>query len=256
MSEDGLVDWHSHLLPGLDDGATSLEEALEIAHLLVSAGFRNVCCTPHRLHGLYDLSSDQIRQAVAELQRHLERQRIPLTLHAGSEYYVDEFFVDELNDPLPLGESRYLLLEIPSQGETSMILGALQQVRGRGLIPLLAHPERAPLLTRTLPLTDTSKNSGISFWRRAAKGDAGRASLPSLLVEMTQLGVKFQGNIGSFSGYYGEKVRLAAQTLASHGIYHCYGSDAHRLTSLQRYLNSGMAIYHRQELGRDATPLG
>ncbi|MRR34481.1 hypothetical protein EG829_07235, partial [bacterium] len=87
LNTQNYIDCHSHLLPGIDDGAADLGEALAIARVLAEAGFGEVHCTPHSIPGAYEAAPDRIRRAVAELSRELDRAGIPLRLVAGAEYY-------------------------------------------------------------------------------------------------------------------------------------------------------------------------
>jgi len=231
-----FVDWHCHLLPGLDDGATDLEESLEMARILAAAGFREVHCTPHLIKGAYEASADMVRARVADLQRALDEADIPLRLRSGMEYHLDEFLLDCLADPLPLGDSSIVLVEAPFQAAPPYLAEIMYQVIRRGFTPLIAHPERCEVFhdnskLKTLQARSLGQNSEL----RGAK----------LLDTLRDMGCRFQGNIGSFAGFYGERVRRHAQRFLEMGLYTHLGSDAHDSRHLERNLTAGLATISR-----------
>src|SRR6185369_3076973 len=140
------TDWHCHILPGIDDGAATLEESIAMARTLSAAGFTTVCCTPHLIKGTYECSAAGIRERTAQLQQQLAAESIPLQLIAGAEYYLDEYLPELLHDPLPLGDSQLLLIEIPNHAPVEFVKQTCYRIKGSGYTPLIAHPERCSLL--------------------------------------------------------------------------------------------------------------
>ncbi len=224
-----MIDYHCHILPGFDDGASSLDESLEMAHLLFDAGFSEVCCTPHCMKGAYENTPERVREGVFELQRELDCTGIFLKLHPGMEYYLDEFFPEHLDDLLPLGDTGLVLIEAPTGGYHEMIRNSIFQVNRRGYQPLFAHPERYQFLAEEKP-------GGLkSLFRKAKRvfgdGEEGDNSKlgpqNSKLLDLRAMGCKFQGNLGSFSGFYGRRAQTQAEALRDACLYHYYGTDAH-----------------------------
>lgn len=228
-----MIDWHSHILPGLDDGAADMQQALAMASALAAAGFRTVYCTPHRMRGGYEADNDQVRQGVAGLQERLQEGGVPLTLLPGCEYRLDEYLLASLADPLPLGESRLILVEILPQISAEMARQLLYGVVRSGFTPVIAHPERCQLLEPVArPLEGhkflTSLKSLVCGGRSASRDqDLPGLIAPPLLDYLRELGCSFQGNLGSFRGFYGRRVQRAANGLKGLGIYDRYGSDLH-----------------------------
>jgi protein-tyrosine phosphatase len=243
-------DWHCHILPGIDDGARDLSESLAIAAVLAEAGFSEVHCTPHSISGAYEASPVRVRQATSELQEALDKAAIPLNVCSGSEYYCDEFLPARLHDPLPLGETNLILMEAPLQATSTLLSSIAYQVSLSGYTPLIAHPERCALLNpeekstraassilgtviRFASARLTTQNSKL----KTQNSDFREQTLPEILSSM---GCRFQGNLGSFAGIYGEKVRKAAIINLQNGFYDCLGSDAHASRGLASWLQRGL----------------
>ncbi len=211
LKTQNLKDYHCHILPAIDDGAADPAEALAMARILAAAGFREVHCTPHLIKGAYETSPASVREAVANLQQALDDAGIPLRLKPGMEYSLDEFLLNYLADPLPLGDSSMVLVEAPFQAAPPYLAEIMYQVIRRGFTPLIAHPERCEVFH------DNSKLKTQNSELRGAK----------LLDTLRDMGCLFQGNVGSFAGFYGERVRLRAEQFRAAGLYTHYGSDLH-----------------------------
>lgn len=234
-----MIDYHNHILPGLDDGARDLDDALEIARLLVSAGFRTVHCTPHCIKGLYETRVEQVRQGVKDLQQVLDKEGIPLRLAPGMEYYLDEFFPQMLEDPLPLGPTRLLLVESPPGAHPRMVQDNIFLAVRRGFTPLFAHPERMMLLA------PEEQKPGL-LQRLTRRGRAETPELNPLMQQLQQQGCLFQGNLGSFAGYYRDRVKKRALLFQQAGVYDCFGSDAHRPEPLKWVLDRATDVLEEQ----------
>jgi len=228
-----MIDWHSHILPGIDDGPAEIGQSLAMASALSVAGFTTVYCTPHLMRGCYEAGNDEIRFGVAELQKRLDSIGIPLTLLPGREYCLDEYLLASLEDPLPLGDSRLILVEILPYSDADMVRQLLYDIVRSGFTPVIAHPERCRILE---PIVRRTVNRGLldTFKSLFAGGPRGRKGhvAPdktgnSLLDYLLDLGCSFQGNLGSFSGFYGRQVLAAAESMKGLGIYDRYGSDLH-----------------------------
>jgi protein-tyrosine phosphatase len=229
------IDWHCHILPGIDDGPQTLTESLEMARILCEHGYRQVCCTPHCIRGAYDNTPGRVRRAVAELQAALDREAIPLRLLPGMEYYLDEFFVSRAEEILPLGDSRLVLVEAPSQGNIEVVGEGIFRIVGRRLTPLFAHPERCALLAP--PGTEGHFEKA---WTRFSTPNA-KLTAQNSLEMLKEMGCLFQGNLGSFSGAYGQRVAKRAREMLGQGLYSCLGTDGHRTEALHSCLSASSA---------------
>jgi len=229
MSADRwMTDWHCHLLPGLDDGPETEAESLAMARALTAAGFRRVCCTPHAIRGVYDNRPAGVRGAVRQLQQRLMVEGVELVLYPGMEYCLDEFLLDNLADPLLL-PGNLMLVEIPQRSDRQLVVETLRRLIRSKVVPLIAHPERCELLAPP----ESSGNGLIGRVGRLFKTPftgkhAHSVSVP-LLDELQMTGCLFQGNLGSFAGIYGARVRSRAEKFLTAGIYSHFGSDLHSL---------------------------
>lgn len=227
MSADRwMTDWHCHLLPCLDDGPETETESLVMARALAAAGFHRVCCTPHVIRGVYDNCPARVREATRQLQQRLTSEGIELHLHPGTEYFLDEFLLDSLADPLLL-PGNLMLVEIPQRSDRQFVVETLYQLIRRRIIPLIAHPERCELLAPP----ESPGNGPIAriarLFRAPFTGQHAHSAVLPLVDELQLMGCLFQGNLGSFAGLYGARVRSRAEVFLSAGIYSHFGSDLH-----------------------------
>ena len=224
-----MIDWHSHILPGLDDGAADIGQSLAMAASLSQAGFTTVYCTPHLMRGCYEATNDQVRSSVAQLQELLNGSGIPLTLLPGREYCLDEYLPEALEEPLPLGNSRRILVEILPQLSVDMVRNLLYGVVRSGFSPVIAHPERCRLLEPVVRRSGGGLFGAVKNLISGGGRDDEHAGTTGneLLDYLRELGCSFQGNLGSFAGFYGKQVKVAADAMKELGLYDRYGSDLH-----------------------------
>lgn len=198
---DRYTDLHCHILPGLDDGVGDWDEAVALARNAAKSGASRVVATPHVMRGVYYSSPDDIKAKVDELRIRLEDSGVALEVIPGAEVYLAagvarEYRAGRLQT---IGESGYLLVELPSLYLPGYAFQELFDLRVAGAGVVLAHPERNRELCR----------------RRDA------------IEELRDTDVFFQVNAGSFTGVYGRQARACADWLLREGIAHFIGSDAH-----------------------------
>lgn len=210
---------------------------MAMARALYDAGFRQVHCTPHLMKGGYDAGNDDVRRILGEVQARLDAEGVTIRLHPGREYYLDEYLLEALADPLPLGTSRHVLIELPHRViHEEMVKQTLFQVVSSGLTPVIAHPER----NAALVVSRRGGRSRKSFWSRlfsSASPDTVPEFVPSrLLAYLMEIGCCFQGNWGSLAGVYGDQVRQQAESMKFMGLYDRMGSDLHSLSQAKAVL--------------------
>lgn len=197
----GMIDLHSHILPGIDDGAADEAVSLEMARAYVAQGVRAVACTPHILPGVYHNSGDGIRLAVARLQARLDEEGLPLYLTTGADNHVVADFVPGLKAGrlLTLGDSRYVLVEPPHNVVPPRFDDLVFSILLAGYMPIITHPERLK-------------------WIDGAY---------DLICRLSARGVWMQVTSGSLSGRFGRRPQYWAERMVSEGQVQILASDAH-----------------------------
>jgi len=196
-----MIDLHSHILPGVDDGALDVEAALAMAEAFVADGVTVVACTPHILPGLYDNAGPAILASISALQSELDARAIPLRLVSGADNYMVPDFIDGLcaGRLLPLNGGRYVLVEPPHHNAPPRFEEFFFELLTRDLVPVLTHPER------------------LSWIRQQY----------STIQRLADAGVWMQVTAGSLVGRFGRNARFWAERLLDEGRVHILASDAH-----------------------------
>lgn len=219
-----MNDFHCHILPGLDDGPKTMDESVEIAAALYKAGFSSVYCTPHLIRSLYEADNESVISSLASLQKRMDKENISLKLYPGREYYLDEFLFGYLENPLPLGDTNFIMLEVPLHISPELVKEACFLIKRKGYIPMIAHPERNAIFGAVrvkakslLRFTDEESNYKKSEQYKTSR----------LVGYLKNIGCAFQGNLGSFLGLYGSHIRKTAYILNKIQVYTHYGTDLH-----------------------------
>lgn len=197
------VDMHSHLLPGIDDGAQSLEDSIELIQVFQQMGYQKLITTPHIMGDFYRNTPEIIREKLEIVKEELEKREIDIQIEAAAEYYLDESLMEKLNgdaELLTIG-GKYLLFETSYMHRSSYLDEAVFLIRSRGLTPVLAHPERYVYLF--------------------GKFDR--------LKEIAEKEVLFQININSLTGYYSKDSKKVAEELLKENMVSFLGSDCHNV---------------------------
>jgi protein-tyrosine phosphatase len=197
------VDIHSHLLPGLDDGVQTLEEAEEIIVNFIKLGYSRIITTPHVMSDAYRNTPEGVQEKLLELKNHLKRKKLSISVSAAAEYYLDEslFKMLETGQPLLTFGQKYLLFETNFITEPFHLKEFIFLASTRGYKLILAHPERYLYL----------QNDFIK------------------VQDLLDRGVLLQLNISSLTGYYSKPVQQMAFKLIDKGWIHWLGSDCHHL---------------------------
>lgn len=241
-----MIDYHCHLLPALDDGATDLDESLKMARILYDFGFSTVYCTPHLISGCYENDPPRVGRTTQILQSLLNEAGILLKLMPGCEHYLDESLPGRLSGAFTIGTGKRVLVEVPFRSGPELLRPMVDAFARLGLRPLIAHPERCRAFEPAVAEHGLRGALSVMLGRQPA-GDFEQWEV----AEMLRRGCLFQGNLGSFAGFYGAEVRERALLFLRHGVYACIGSDAHSSANLQRMLDSGFAAI-ASEVGTDA----
>jgi tyrosine-protein phosphatase YwqE len=220
------ADMHSHLLPGLDDGAETVEHSLDLLRALRELGFRKLVMTPHIMGDFYKNTPESIRAAL-----HLVREAAvgaglgDVALECAAEYYLDEFFGHKLVDGTEMltfgGDKRYLLFETSYMNEPLNLFETIFELKAQGYCPVLAHPERYTYLY--------GRFGDIEKMRR-------------------EYGVLLQVNINSLAGYYSPAAKKVAEQLVDSGLVDFVGTDTHHLRHTETLLRRTMLQPYMEKL--------
>ncbi len=223
-----MIDFHCHILPGLDDGPAHIDESVAMAAALRDAGFRTIYCTPHLIKGCFEADNQNVLSSVSTLQTRLNAENIELEILPGREYYLDEFLGNYLKDPLPLGKTRYIMVEIPNNTPAKYVKETFFRIKCGGFIPMIAHPERCRLFSVI------QKQTTSRFWFSGSKRKTSDSKIkePALIDYLKDIDCAFQGNLGSFDGLYSSEVQQTADYLKKNKVYTHFGTDAHSLHAI------------------------
>jgi protein-tyrosine phosphatase len=200
---DLRTDMHSHLLPNLDDGVRSFEQAEEIIQRFISFGYTRLITTPHVMSDMYRNTSVGILKRLEDLRQHLESKKINIRIDAAAEYYLDEDLFKKLeeNEPLLTFGDNYILFETNFLTEPLNLKDFIFLASTKGYRLVLAHPERYLYLQQNLRKMEDLLNRGVHF----------------------------QINISSFTGYYSKTVQTTVNRMIENGWVHLLGSDCHHI---------------------------
>ena len=213
-----MIDLHSHILPGVDDGPSTMEGSLELARAAVAAGTRTILATPH-VHHDPRVDPALIAAGVDALRAALAAAEIPLEVLPGGEIAIWRLtdLDDDMLRALTLGGGPYLLVESPFSPAVGDFEPMVLDLHARGHRVLLAHPERCPAFQRD----------------------------PQRLEALVDAGALVQITAGSMAGEFGSTVRRFTTTLLREGLAHVVASDAHDHLRRRPGLQAGFAALER-----------
>ena len=222
------ADMHSHLLPGLDDGAETVAHSLDLLRALRALGYRKLIMTPHIMGDFYKNTPEGIRSALQQLRTAAAEAGLgDVELECAAEYYLDEFLGRKLADGTEMltfgGDKRYLLFETSYMNEPLNLYDIVFELKAQGYTPVLAHPERYTFLY--------GRFADIEKLRR-------------------DHGVLLQVNLNSLAGYYSPAARKVAEQLVDGGLVDFVGTDTHHLRHTDTLLNRTLAQPHLEKLLR------
>ena len=197
-----MIDIHSHVLPGIDDGSKNITMSLDILKGLEEQGVTDLICTPHYIAETSQVSPrNKNLELLEKLQKSAEKKGLKIKLYLGNEIYIDKNIPKllRLKKISPLGKSKYLLVELPMSGEFEQYEDILLSLIQKKWKVILAHPERYH-----------------SFQKNYSK-----------LTELHNQGILLQCNLGSFIGQYGKHAKKTAQKIAKDKLIYCVGTDIH-----------------------------
>lgn len=197
---NNYVDIHSHVLPGIDDGAKNLKESQFLMEAMVGFGFKKCITSPHTMANVYNNTIESITTANESVKNEFPDLAKKLSLKAASEYYIDENFIENFkSNPLLTLKDNYVLVEMSFLNPPIQLHEYLFELQLAGYQPVLAHPER------------------YAFYHANFKE----------FDKLKKMGLKFQLNLLSSVGYYGPDVTATSDKLLKAGFIDFVGSDIH-----------------------------
>jgi len=197
---EGFIDIHSHILPGIDDGAKNIEESLVMINEMKKMGFSKIIATPHIYPGLYDNNKKIISEVHKDI---IAKNKKDIDITFAAEYMLEDNLIKlAKNNSLLFLKDKYLLIEFSYISSPNNLKNIIFQLQINNCIPILAHPERYLYL----------------------KSDK--------LIELKKRGCKFQLNLLSVTGYYGDKVVKISDFLLKHDLVDFVGSDIHSINHI------------------------
>ncbi len=195
------VDFHSHFLPGLDDGCVELEESMSLIKQMHDYGYTHIIMSPHVMGDYYKNTPEMILEKLHLVREEAKKRNIDLMLDATAEYYLDEWFEDKIKNRLllPFGGNK-ILFEISYVNEPRNLFETVFDLQVAGYQPVLAHPER------------------YSFYHDHF----------DIYEKLVAQGCHLQVNLLSLVGYYGNAEKRTAEKLAEKNLIYYVSSDAHR----------------------------
>lgn len=215
-----MIDIHSHILAGLDDGAETMEVTQKMLETAVRDQITGIIATPHAYHPNFKTDLAALNLQLQATNSLLEDQGIPIKIYSGQECRLSEKLPEHLiaGEALTLANSRYVLLELPSSGVPAYTVQIIQQLITKNYVPIIAHPER---------------NQGI-------------IEKPDRLRKLLLHGALAQVTAGSIAGSFGKAIQRSALELIDANLIHVYGSDIHNLTTRPFLFNEGLDFLEKK----------
>jgi tyrosine-protein phosphatase YwqE len=203
---DLVVDVHSHLIPGIDDGAQTMDQTIGMLLKFHDLGIRRIITTPHIMSDMYNNTPEIILKGLDDVKAVIEKLKIDIEIEAAAEYFFDEFLIEKVKkkELLTFGES-HVLFEFSFSTEPLQIADLIFRMKTNGYQPILAHFERYPY-----------------YFNQPEKH----------VEDFKMKGVKLQMNLNSLTGHYGPQVRKQAELMIDKGWVDMVGSDCHRIDHL------------------------
>jgi tyrosine-protein phosphatase YwqE len=204
-----VVDMHSHVLPGIDDGAQNLEESIFLVKQMMALGIKKIIATPHIMVDYYRNTAETINAALETLKAGLIKENLNIEVEAAAEHYFDETFEERVdNGKLMIMGDNYVLFEFSFINKPMNAIPVIQKLQDLGYKPILAHPERYPYM-------DLEQFKQLHGW-----------------------GVDFQLNTISLTGYYGREAKKTAEELIDNQLVNFISSDMHHPRHAEAFKNA------------------
>ena len=210
-----MIDFHSHILPEIDDGSRNLEQSISMINEAKEVGFTKIISTSHYMENYYECDVEKRKQLIKQLQGEVQ----DIKLYLGNEIYITNNIIELLKNgkASSINNTRYVLFEFPLITTKPMNdKEVIYRLVENGYIPIIAHPERYPFIQEN----------------------------PEYLFELEDMGALFQANYGSIIGMYGLKAKRTLKILLRNNLISFFGSDIHRPEQVYNKIPKIVAFYY------------
>lgn len=200
-----MIDIHSHILPGLDDGADTIETTIEMLKVVQADGVKTIFATPHYYRGHFENDYNLVKKYVSDIRNwiSLSNSNIQIEVLPGQEVFINNYTLRLYKEGIigTLNNTRYMLIELPFDNLDNTTLDVIYELRLLGVVPIIAHPERYSFIIEK----------------------------PSNINQLITEGCLFQINSGNIEGTINKQAKKTADTLIKNGICDFIASDIHRI---------------------------
>lgn len=203
-----MIDFHSHIIPNIDDGSRSVEETFNLLKEAQEVGFEGIVLTSHYIEGYYETDAPERDIWVKAISDSSRTKGVETDLYIGNEIYISDNIMKLLIDgkASTINNTSYVLFEMPLNAEPMNLYDVIYSLQENKLVPVLAHPERYSYIQKE----------------------------PELIYDLIQKGVLMQANYGSILGQYGEKAKMIVKKFFENNMIHFLGSDVHRQNTIYK----------------------
>lgn len=203
-----MIDFHTHIIPNIDDGSRSIEETINLIKEAKEAGFEGIVLTSHYIENYYETDVPERDVWVKAISENLRSKGIEANLYLANEIYMSDNMMNLLIEgkASTINNSSYVLFEMPLDAEPANLYDVIYTLQENKLIPVLAHPER------------------YSFIQKE----------PELAYDLIEKGVLMQANYGSIIGQYGQKAEMIVRKFFESNMIHFLGTDVHRQNTIYK----------------------
>jgi len=201
-----MIDFHTHIIPNIDDGSRSIEETINLISEAKEAGFDGIVLTSHYMENYYETDVPERDMWVKAISDNIVNNGLEIDLYLANEIFMSDNMMNLLIDgkASTINNSSYVLFELPLDTEPENLYDTIYTLQENKLVPVLAHPERYKFVQKE----------------------------PEIVYDLIQKGVLMQANYGSILGQYGEKAEIIVQKLFENNMIHFLGTDVHRQNTI------------------------
>ena len=209
-----MIDFHTHIIPNIDDGARNIDETISLIKEAKEAGFNEIILTSHYIENYYETNVPERNMWVQAITENLKNTGIEIKIYLANEIYLSDNMMQLLIDgkASTINDTCYVLFEMPLNVEPMNLYNVIYTLQENKIIPVLAHPERYTFVQKD----------------------------PELIYDLIQQGVLMQANYASILGYYGKNAQFMVKKFFENNMIHFLGSDVHRPNTIYKMIPEAM----------------